>query len=210
MNQAVPESPHMSPDELSLFRSTLSSEVWGYLEFGIGGSTIMAARLEVPEIVGVDSHQGWVASIRSHPDMQPRVEAHTASILHADIGPVGDWGAPKHTQNAMKWPNYIRTGWDGWASRNPDRLPDIVLVDGRFRVACCLSALVFASLHGGRPEDVRVLLHDVVPERPQYKAAITRFDVVQSSGTLRLLRGSRRIRMTEVFSEMLGSQFDGY
>jgi hypothetical protein len=46
--------PHFFGSELDLFEDSLKG-VQQYLEFGIGGSTLVAVRLGLPSIVAIDS-----------------------------------------------------------------------------------------------------------------------------------------------------------
>ena len=60
------------------------------------------------------------------------------SIHGVDIGEVGDWGVPKNLTNSSTWPSYsdaiLKYGYEA----------DLVLVDGRFRVACALHAVLLS------------------------------------------------------------------
>ncbi len=123
------------------------------LEYGSGGSTFVALR------AGAE----WVMSVESDPDWAARMvmaigdDAH-ARIHFADIGAVGDWGRPKGTEAQQRFHTYATAVWDApWF-----RAPDVVLVDGRFRVACFLTVMIRTT----RP--VTVLFDDYVM-RPEYQ-----------------------------------------
>ena len=113
------EQPWLSEAEGQLFRRVLSSGVRRYLEFGIGGSTIAAVRSGVAEIVSVDSDSAWVAAVSQHPDIRPVVDRGDASLIYADIGPVGEWGRPYDFGSASLWPRYIAEPWAEWSRRWP-------------------------------------------------------------------------------------------
>ena len=74
--------------------------------------------------------------------------------------------------------------WEEWERRRS--YPDLVFIDGRFRVACAISVALLAS---SRPLAAAptVMIHDVSDERPHYDAALAFFDVRQSAETLRVM-----------------------
>jgi hypothetical protein len=199
--------PLMAPEEQSTLARLMGSGVFRYLEFGMGGSTLLAIRSGIQTIVAVDSDPGWVDRIRCHPEIAPRVASDDAAVLHADIGPVGRFGSPASPHHAARWPNYVRVPWIEWESRQA--FPELVLVDGRFRVASCLSVVVARSLMGQASADPLVLLHDVVPSRPQYQTVFEYFDVVESVCTLRVMRISRSANPMRALLQLMRAQFDG-
>jgi hypothetical protein len=177
--------PRMTPAERALFDRILAEGPGHYLEFGTGGSTLLAIRAGARSLVAVDSDPAWLAALATHPEVAPAIAAGRASLLHGDIGPTGDWGKPlDRRQQAGLFPNYLRVAWEEVARRGTP--PDLVFVDGRFRVACCLSALL------GRPEGApppRLLIHDLSPgRRERYARLFDHLEVVQAAGTLHELR----------------------
>ena len=137
-----------------------------YLEFGVGGSTLMATRSGLQSVVAVDLDPHWVDAVTKHPEIDAAIRGGRADIRHADIGPVTQWGYPRDLGHIQCWPTYIATAWDAWSERN--EMPDLIFVDGRFRVACCLSVVLVAASGSHPTDDLRVLLHDVGPDRPYY------------------------------------------
>ena len=104
------------------------------------------------------------------------------------------------------WPNYIATAWDAWSERN--ELPDLIFVDGRFRVACCLSVILAVGATSGLTKDLRVLFHDVGTDRPYYDEVFTFFDVAESVNTLRVMKIKSDVSAARVMSVMLRYQLD--
>ena len=130
-------NPHLFGGELEAMNRTMRDGHRRYQEFGIGGSTVLAIRSGLERVVAVDSDPDWVDAARRHPEIAAAIQAGRADIHHADIGPVAQWGHPSDPGHIWSWPAYIATAWDVWAQRN--EMPDLIFVDGRFRVACCLS-----------------------------------------------------------------------
>lgn len=150
-NALIPELPPAALEALEL-RLRLAKV---FLEYGAGGSTALASRLGVETIVSVESSPVWVERVRAALE-KPTSAVH---LLHADIGKTGDWGRPVDRTAVERWHFYPEIGWR--RLREMGLSPDVVLIDGRFRVACfCVSLL--SSKPG------TVLLFDDYVDRKQY------------------------------------------
>lgn len=198
--------PCLLEGERQLMNRVFASGCRRYLEFGLGGSTLMAIRHGAETIVAVDSDPGWVASVREHPEVAPLMAAGAAAVLHADIGPIGPWGAPKNRSRIDCWPNYVRLPWAEWGRRGG--LPDLVYVDGRFRVACCLSVALAAAENRDTGPGPLVLLHDVRDDRPYYGEVFEFFEAVDGVNTLRVLRARSGVPASGILAKLLEHQFD--
>lgn len=128
------------------------------LEYGSGGSTAMAADLGA-EVWAVESDAAWAQKMQdwfAHAPAKGR-----AHLLHVDIGPTRDWGHPQDDSGFRQWPDYALKVWDSPGFRHPD----VVLVDGRFRLACFLTAAYRIT----RP--VTLFFDDYAPRPAYHKAA---------------------------------------
>jgi hypothetical protein len=99
------------------------------------------------------------------------------SILVAaspDLGATGAWGFPTDPTTCQRWPLYATRPWDRLARRQ--WVPDLILVDGRFRVACFLASLLQA-----RPGAV-ILFDDYAGRRKQYGAAERHLPITRMAG----------------------------
>ena len=105
------------------------------LEYGSGGSTVLAAEMPDKVIFSVESDAGWLAKMQAYfAEHRPVSPVY----LHlGDIGPTKAWGHPSGEAGFRKWPGYAISVWDlpGFSH------PDLVLIDGRFRAACFLTCL---------------------------------------------------------------------
>jgi hypothetical protein len=144
----------MKPEEIALFRSLLSCSR-RYAEFGSGGSTVLAASLVRDAVTTVDSSREWLDRVRQGCEAERCPVIPT--LIYADIGEVKDWGYPKDATRKAVWRNYHAALRD----REDGALADLVLVDGRFRVACFLQMLLW-----GNPDSI-IAIHDFT--RPQYQ-----------------------------------------
>jgi len=153
---AVPDEPHMPVAGVRRLTELLARSR-SYLEYGTGGSTVLAARCGVRRLVAVENDLSWLLALRHRVE---RVGGDTEQVWrHEDLGPSGDWGAPLDESGWRRYQSYALGVWrDGWPDGDS---PDLVLVDGRFRVACTVASLIHAA--PGTP-----VLFDDYPDRPQY------------------------------------------
>lgn len=203
---AAPDLEHvqMSAAERARLETELR-KASAYFELGMGGSSLMAVRAGIEQMVSVDSDGAWVQAVAAHPEIAPRCADGSVSILHADIGPVADWGRPADRSAVRKWSAYLSIGWAEWARRGT--MPDLVLVDGRFRVACCLSVAA-ASAHLPLEKIPCVLMHDVDDKRAYYRDALEALEQIDVVETLLVMRPRRDVSAALVLSRLLERQFD--
>ncbi len=128
------------------------------LEYGSGGSTVMAAELPNKRIFTVESDLVWTDRLQAWFMGNP--PASMPVLHHVDIGPCGEWSHPIDDTTFRLWPSYPQGIWD----RDGFTGPDVVLVDGRFRLACLLTAALRTR------KAVTVLVDDYI-DRPSYHKA---------------------------------------
>ncbi len=128
------------------------------LEYGSGGSTILAAQMPGKILQVVESDPAWAARMMQWLQAYP---AQADVRLHlANIGQTRKRGYPASNASVAKWPGYPQSVWQ----REDFVQPDTVLIDGRFRLACFLTALANTM----RPLTV---LWDDYKDRPAYHSA---------------------------------------
>lgn len=146
-SSAAPISLFDGDDALFLERAA-RARVYG--EYGCGASTIWMAANSSALIQSVDSSADWIAEVRRRTAAAER----PPRLTHVDLGPLGDWGRPLGYGARRLIPSYLEAPWQGEA-------PELVLIDGRFRVACFLHGLLVAAPGTG-------LLFDDYANRPYY------------------------------------------
>jgi hypothetical protein len=153
--------PAMEPLGLAAFvdRLQLSRH---YLEYGCGGSTVLACQQPgIRSVISVDSDQAWTTKVR-----ETTLTSHCrVSVEYCDIGPVEDWGKPIDQSGASTYWRYIADPWRRAAELGEPI--DLVLIDGRFRVATFLFSLVAS------PPGAAILFDDYF-NRPKY-SVVERF-----------------------------------
>ncbi len=136
----IPDRPHFEAEGFELLQRRVR-DARVYLEYGAGGSTILAAQLGAKEIHTVESDKSFLEAVRQRVT-ESRPDARIFPY-YVDIGPTKRWGMPTDPTCATRWPQYCLAPWQGLLAAGSQ--PDLVLVDGRFRVACFLASMMFAG-----------------------------------------------------------------
>jgi hypothetical protein len=156
----IPARPCM-PDEVVLWLEAQLRRSQCLLEYGSGGSTRLAAKIGVPRIISVESDKDFAAEVQRV--ISASGSASVVDVLFADIGPTKGWGFPASLRSFRRWPNYALGAWDYLRKHNLS--PDVILIDGRFRLGCFLVSLLDA-----RPGTL-IAFDDYADRRGLYGAA---------------------------------------
>ena len=168
--------PRMTDSELDMF-NTYVSKSKHYYEYGMGGSTVFVYNnTDTTTIEGIDSSKAWVDMVLSMCPDNTRLTAR-----HVDIGTTGNWGYPCDTEQKTNWPAY------SGSINLADNIPDVVLIDGRFRVACIAMTVLHALKHGTDPT---IILHDA--KRSRYTPGKKLLHLIDSDSTLNIYKISTR------------------
>ena len=103
------------------------------LEYGSGGSTVLAGEMAGKRVFSIESDAAWAGMMRGWFKANPPLAE--VKVIHADIGPTVEWGQPADDSG---WKRYARYPLGIWESGRMGQ-PDVVLVDGRFRMGCALA-----------------------------------------------------------------------
>ena len=147
--------PYMTPAETAMF-ARYRDKSFSYFEFGCGGSTVFCDS-PTRKVKSVDNNKEWLDKVR------PLVNK-TTELLYCDTGPVLEYGNPADPTKTARFADYSLA----FEQRNADT--DLVLVDGRFRVACALQ-VVLSGFNGP------VLLHDA--QRTEYQPLFPFFTITE-------------------------------
>ncbi len=166
----IPDMPHFDPESTDFFQAQLAASQF-YLEYGAGGSTILAAR-QGKNFISVDSDPYFLKAVNKKIGNL----TNTQKLLYANIGLTGPWGEPVFQNltpaRVTQWSSYPSAPWSFLQNNNLQ--PDLILVDGRFRVACALTCL--EHLNHSR----WTLLVDDYVGRPEYQI-ITEFAALEKT-----------------------------
>ena len=152
---SLPTQPGLDEATLDRLKAELATANL-YMEFGGGGTTLLAAEMAVATIT-VESDRFFAEKLKS------ALGDTSVRVLIPNIGLTERWGRPlfkKPTAARLKrWRRYVDAPFV-----NLRGFPDLILVDGRFRVACTLEAARQAYLRGR----VATLILDDYEQRPRY------------------------------------------
>lgn len=132
-----PALPHLEEAGLAAFER-YAAAAHCYIEYGAGGSTLHAVRMGVRHVVSVDSSKDWIDAVDKHLPSGAQVD-----LLYCNIGQVGAWGHPASNEGVNAYHAYMVAPWKIVQEKLLD--PQLIFIDGRFRVACFLYSLVCAS-----------------------------------------------------------------
>ena len=155
---------HIKENDKKLFYKYLDNAS-KYLEFGSGGSTFQAAiRPNITQIISVESDIGWISKIKENLPADKQID-----FRYIDLKPVQNtWGYPGPfctTENKILYSNVI--------CDITDKL-DLILIDGRFRVACCLKCF-------NKISDECIIAFDDFLDRPQYHIVLDYYEIVEKT-----------------------------
>lgn len=120
-------------------------------EYGCGASTRWVIQNTQLNVISVDTSDGWVEHVKK----QVNDQTGRLNLTHIDLGPLGDWGTPLSFERREHFSTYTDFMWQQSIK------PDLVLIDGRFRVCCFLTSLKYAD--EGTP-----IIFDDYAKRPRY------------------------------------------
>lgn len=144
-----------------------------YVEWGSGGSTELVNELLLANAlpydflaISIESSLQWMEHMRQRsPRLSHGVETGQLRLVHGDMGATGFLGYPLRFNPADK---ARALPYVSLHRKLNGRKADLVLVDGRFRLACMLEALSHHLNHCASydkcPQRTTVLLHDYLPK----------------------------------------------
>lgn len=154
-------APHMPREEQNFFEDQLIA-CHSYVEFGSGGSTVMASRLGVAT-TSVESDAYYARVVAS------QLQGGAVKQIISSLGLSMAWGMPAFPRPKLA----LRYVSAPWVAKD---FPDFILVDGRYRVACVLmaaqeaflrksNAIVMFDDYFGRPAYIEAEKHLGAPDK---------------------------------------------
>ena len=144
----ISPTPAFEDEGLHFFLSAIKQSRI-YLEFGSGGSTIVASSF-VTKLVSVETDRVFAKAVRR---ALPKSDAEI-HLLTPNIGITREWGYPIFTRpTPRRQAKWKRLPSAPWAKLGSD-VPDTILIDGRMRIACALESLLHVT------DQTRLLIDD--------------------------------------------------
>ena len=172
----------------ALFKN-LISEVKTYFEYGCGKSTEYMYKKSNASIFSVDTSKEWAAKTLN---LSKDSNRERLNVKWIDVGGVADWGYPisfEKKQNFVKYANWF---WEFGLK------PDLVVIDGRFRILCFLTSIKFASIG-------TQIIFDDYTNRPFYHVAEDFLKIKNTCGRQALFEVDKRSK--KLVDESVISEF---
>lgn len=172
-------------DNWSLFRThaRFSSH---FAEWGSGLSTFYAANQEInSRVVTVETDPMWSRKI--YDTVAPNSEK--IELRYIDFGPVRNWGRPESYSKIKNIWKYSSAPFSNGYS------PDLILIDGRFRVHCFLESLLKAR-NGTK------IIFDDYTNRPWYHIVEDFAAPIETSGRQALFSVNTKISRRKKIREL--------
>lgn len=168
-----------------------------YLEFGMGGSTVLALSYSKTKVYCVESDLQWIRKFRKSWFIRFHL-LKRLSICHSNIGVTEEWGYPLNLEQRHNFPNYS----SGIFQKIDASKVDLVLIDGRFRVACVLQTILNCFKNKG----VKIMIHDFY-KRPHYHGVLKYLSEIDKADNLGVFVIRPGINLQDVASDYEAFKF---
>ena len=159
-----------------------------YFEYGCGKSTEFVYKYTSASIYAVDTSREWVNKLQG---IAITSAPRRVNLNWVDVGKVADWGYPVSFERRENFRVYAELMWRDKIS------PDLVLIDGRFRVFCFLTSIKFA------PTGTKILFDDYT-NRPFYHVVEEFCERIDTCGRQALFEVSQSAK-SKVTDEILST-----
>lgn len=179
----------MAPADTQMFYRRLDAAT-NYFEYGSGGSTYQASlRPSIRTIYSVESDLSW------HTTLKSKITRPGVTYLYANMETLpNNFGQPGPKSTRSQWINYASQ-----ISRIPNPKDiDLILIDGRFRVASCLHCFNAIS-------DTCLIAFDDFLTRPEYYSVLRFFDVVEKTSDTRMVILKKKTGAAAVPQEVIAT-----
>jgi len=175
-------------DKLMFYKYLDNSKI--YFEYGSGGSTYQASiRSNINKIYSVESDKEWSNILKQN------IKSNNITYFFNEMNAQpNNWGypGPNSTQTQHKsYSNYIRM-----LSEQEQKSIDFILIDGRFRVACCLKCFDIIS------EKCLIAFDDFL-DRPVYHVVLDYYDIVEKTTDNRMVILQKKKYINAVPDELI-------
>jgi hypothetical protein len=182
--------PHLANNDLKMFYKYLNKST-NYFEYGSGGSTYQASiRTNIQKIYSVESDRDWHLKLKNI--FKNKNNIHFI-YNEMDTKP-NTWGNPGPKSNKTQWINY--SNYITLLDEESKKKIDLVMIDGRFRVACCLKC--FSAINN----DCFIAFDDFL-NRPHYHIVLNFYDIVEKTSDNRMVILKKKKDVESVPDELI-------
>ena len=156
-----------------------------YFEYGAGSSTLYADMNE-KKFTSIELDKSFFFMINER--------LKKKNVFFINLGPVGEFSYPLF-KNKKKILSYIKS-IDPYF--NKKIYPDFILIDGRFRVACCLNLLLIMN----KKKIKSTILIDDYKKRDHYKI-LKNFFYIKEVGRMAILNAKKKTIHPNIFNNYI-------
>ena len=176
---AIEESPSLEEESNKYLTDALKQAKF-YLEYGSGGSTVLASKLGV-DYITIETDLLFLNAVKNKVNQLGNKNLSKQKYLYRNIGLTSRWGHPlfpdtRRQSLLTKFKNYSDPKF---AMRDK---PDLIMIDGRFRAVTLLRMYDYLKTYTGW----KVLFDDYF-SREEYKIVSQFFKVDERLGRLAVL-----------------------
>ena len=164
--------PHMPDEDRKLFGKYLDKASI-YFEYGSGGSTYFAStKSNINKIFSVENDQKFLEIL----DKRIREKNKTINLIWLYVETntrFAKWGQPSHNVTKEQCISYSNQ----FANLSNEEIKnvDFILIDGRFRVACCLKCFQLIS------DKCLIAFDDFIPRNNIYGIVLNYYNIIDKS-----------------------------
>lgn len=166
-----------------------------FLEYGSGGSTIYASNY-CKKIISVETDYNFFKKMK-------KLNLTNTNLIYINLGKTLNYGVPKKGETLLFINNfnnsYCKKPWHQMDIKNPD----LVLIDGRYRVASALY-----SIFKNENNDCNYIFDDYL-NRPFYHIIEKYIDITEVCDNTIIFKKSHKSNLNEI-SELINIYYNDY
>ena len=165
-----------------------------YFEYGSGGSTYQALFMpNIKKVISIESDIDWIRKVEKSCKTLPETDDRLR-FVHIDFGKAKKWGYPGKSCTVQQRINYSNQFQK--LTHEERKSIDFILIDGRFRVACCLKCFQDIS------DDCLIAFDDFL-DRPEYHIVLQFFMIVDKTSDNKMVILKKRNNVTNPHADII-------
>jgi len=161
-----------------------------YFEYGSGGSTYQASiRNNIQKIYSVESDKEWYKIVKD------KIKSNNFIYFYNEMETLpNNWGEPGPNSTQIQHKNY--SNYIKILNEEEQKSIDLILIDGRFRVACCLKCFDIINY------DCLIAFDDFL-NRPDYHIVLNYFDIVNKTSDNKMVILKKKKNIDTIQNELI-------
>jgi len=175
--------PWFAKNDKKMFYKYLDKATY-YFEYGSGGSTYQAIlKTNISKIYSIESDFTWYSKLKS------LIHSNITYIYNDMNTEPHTWGHPGKNSTPEQRINYSNHML--LLNKDKQQQLDLILIDGRFRVACCLKCFDVITNNC-------IILFDDFLNRPEYHVVLDYYDIIEQTDDNRMVALKKKTNSVSV------------